>query len=124
MIIIVGNKGEGSGLLTNIAIENLLKSKPGVVVILLDDTSEFVLLSNKLNGTIVNIGVGYNPIEDRNIDNSNLYVVRCDEPLVYNLNELKKLENMFLSKHVFVIYKTTNIEEASLIKNEYDRLGQ
>ena len=59
MIRITGNGGEGAGLLTNLAIEKLLETQPQCLCFLIDDTTEFSPLINKLQGVNVKVSPGF-----------------------------------------------------------------
>ena len=59
MIEIKGLRGEGAGLLTNLAIEKLLEVHPDCICFLIDDTTEFNPLAEKLNAVDIHISPGY-----------------------------------------------------------------
>lgn len=124
MIIISGKHGEGSGLITNLAVESLINENPRAVILLLDERSEFAPLKNKLNGIKINIGIGYKAISEQLEDAKRLYIIHSNIPFECCLLEIKEAEKMLFGtgNWVFVIYKTTDIKRALLIKREFEKL--
>lgn len=59
MIKIIGDRGEGAGLLTNLAVEKLLETHPQSVCFLIDDSGEFYDLTTKLKCVDVHISPAY-----------------------------------------------------------------
>lgn len=125
MIIISGKQGEGSGLLTNLAVASILNEKPQTVVLLLDETDEFVHLKNQLDGIKINIGIDCKSIKEQLKDTKKLYIINSNIPIEYCLSEVKEIEKFLIDagKWVFVIYKTTDIERANLVKNQFEKLN-
>lgn len=134
MIVITGNNGEGSGLITNYAIEKLLEENIQACIILLDDTSEFNPLRNKLNGTLISIGPLSKPIEEQisysNSNNDRFFQFRfnkndIEHNIKHTLEQIKKAEIKLASEGgwVFVIFKSTHKDYAYFIQKEYEKLS-
>jgi len=117
MIRIIGNRGEGTGLLTNLAIEKLLETQPNCLCLLIDYTSEFSPLVDKLNGITIPVSEYHKEYTEHllsRLDEGNFFRFLLDIHsgyLEYVLAEIEKLaskiEKMY-SRKVFLIYKTVN----------------
>lgn len=126
MIVITGKNGEGSGMFVSYTIERLLNEKQQACVMLLDDTSEFTPLYDKLKGRQVMVNHPTKSVKEQlaNGISSRFIHLRFDEPIEENLSQIKSLEKELSESGywVFVVFKTTDKEQALLIQNEYDRL--
>lgn len=118
IIKISGERGEGAGFLTNLAIEKLLETYPNCICFLIDDTSEFLPLINKLKGIDVNIAPGYMSLENyqeylnERLGKHNFFRILYP----YHEYKLEDIENSLANfadklrhiynRRVFVIYKS------------------
>lgn len=118
MIKITGKRGEGAGLLTNLAVEQILKDYPNCICLLLDDTSEFYPLENELDGIGVHISPAYLSLNEyqefiaERINKSNLFRISYSDS-EYKLEDIEEsveefaniLRNVYC-RRTFIIYKS------------------
>ncbi|CAK7075642.1 hypothetical protein [Tissierella sp.] len=117
MIRITGNRGEGAGLLTNLAIEKLLETRSNKICFLIDDTTEFLPLVDKLKGIDVHISEGYTTstykeyteyVEAR-LNKGNFFRFIISYGFESEIENIERFANELQEKHnvwVFVIYKS------------------
>lgn len=117
MIRIIGNRGEGAGLLTNLAIEKILETQTTCLCFLIDYTSEFTPLVDKLNGITIHVSEDNKEYAEHllsRLGEGNFFRFLLNissEYLEYELQEIEKLvskiKTMYSGK-VYLIYKTVN----------------
>lgn len=117
MIKISGKRGEGAGLLTNLAIEKLLETHSDSLCFLIDNTSEFVSLSEKLKGIDIYVSPayfsGYDDYKKYVISKLSKgtffrFVIEYGQEYEYQVRDIEKLAEEIRIKYnirIFEIYK-------------------
>jgi len=124
MIKITGNRGEGAGLLTNLAIEKFLEtsSNSNKVCFLIDDSGEFLPLVDKFKGIDVYIDgiyeseyseilLTYTKYVEEKLYKTNFFrfVLNWeDKKEIRNIEKFAKELQEKYNLWIFVIYKTVN----------------